>query len=370
MLWPPVFGWACRALGEGDVRAVFDVGRAYTQNGRYNHKYHFFIGTTLNGGIWQSKFQCKTPTPSGQTVGCAKQTAARPHYERRGRTWYQVILGIVKILGTWTPLRMCDNLASQRAEGCSAIARNPSSPNRPISRYVTLWQIVAIPANGAKMLELELQMSPLRQVMLNARSTGRDQKHQRKQDRQKRRERTETIAWNYRRHCAIVASRRIPHPSPSCGYTCHGPQEGAVVTINAFSWLFPRSTAHPHPEALHTHAWKPCTFLNFSGSIHHLWGAVSKWVFISFPPFLFCLLNYSALFYFILFPPWSIFLYRPSGIMSQELKFNLVFKFASPRIDFAARRRTFSGIGFKNEIYGQLFKKYMFFVWNFWFTSN
>jgi len=56
--------------------------------------------------------------------------------------------------------------------------------------------------------------------------------------------------------------------------------------------------------------------------------------------------------------------------MSQELKFNLVFKFASPRIDFAARRRTFSGLGFKNEIYGQLFKKYMCFVWNFWFTSN
>lgn len=123
-----------------------------------------------------------------------------------------------------------------------------------------------------------------------------------------------------------------------------------------------RGTPHPRMEAVH--------ILNFSGSIYHLWGAVSKWVFISFPPFLFCLLNYSALFYFILFPPWSIFLYRPSGIMSQELKFNLVFKFASPRIDFAARRRTFSGLGFKNEIYGQLFKKYMCFVWNFWFTSN
>lgn len=133
MLWPPVFGWACRALGEGDVRAVFDVGRAYTQNGRYNHKYHFFIGTTLNGGIWQSKFQCKTPTPSGQTGGCAKQTAARPHNERRGRTWYQVILGIVKILGTWTPPTIWRANEPRDARPLSEILV------RQIARYQGTW---------------------------------------------------------------------------------------------------------------------------------------------------------------------------------------------------------------------------------------
>lgn len=48
----------------GGIPAKGEGGRngreAYTQNGSYNHKYHFFIGTTLNGGIWQSKFQCKT----------------------------------------------------------------------------------------------------------------------------------------------------------------------------------------------------------------------------------------------------------------------------------------------------------------------
>jgi len=98
-----------------------------------------------------------------------------------------------------------------------------------------------IPAKGAKKLKLkqELQMSPWWHVVLNARFAGRDRKKLNK-DRQKRRGRTETIARNYRRHCAIVASRRIPHPrsriptSPAV-IPAMDHKKGAVVTINAFS---------------------------------------------------------------------------------------------------------------------------------------
>lgn len=152
-------GWACQTFGEDDVKG--GGGRAYTQNGRYNHKYHFFIGTTLNGGIWQSKFRCKTPaSPSGRTDRTVKCTV--PPNEHRGRTWMSQDLRF--FLGLFPP-RRCDHLGSQRAvwgmlarplqEILAWFAKYIS-----IWRYVTLWQIVANRQQKVLNAGWSQQMSP------------------------------------------------------------------------------------------------------------------------------------------------------------------------------------------------------------------
>lgn len=102
-------GHPCKGGGRWKWEGDGNGREAYTQNGSYNHKYHFFIGTTLNGGIWQSKFQCKTlhgrrsdkVGTSSAGTGDRGQGQTSPHNEHQGRFHPEQGIGLGVEMGLW-----------------------------------------------------------------------------------------------------------------------------------------------------------------------------------------------------------------------------------------------------------------------------
>lgn len=99
---------------------------------------------------------------------------------------------------------------------------------------------------------------------------------------------TETIARNYRRHCAIVASRRIPIPDFAIPASAQGPHPAhslavspaldrkekqsspSTLSVDCFhAWQQPQPHPFQHPSQPHPHTKKisgSSTILNFSGN--------------------------------------------------------------------------------------------------------